>query len=61
MFKNRTTDAFEIGVNDFLRQAIAYTSIGNRIFFLFLKCGNKALDNVYEVKWHIFYNGFDTN
>ena len=59
MFTNRTTDAFEIGVNDFLRQAIAHAIVGNRIYCPCLKCGNKALYNVHEVKGHIFFNGFD--
>ena len=61
MFTNRTTDAFEVGVNDFLRQATTHAGVGNRIYCPCLKCGNKALYNVHEVKWHIFYNGFDTN
>ena len=61
MFTNRTTDAFEIGVNDFLRKSIAHADVGNRIYCPCLKCGNKALYNVQEVKRHIFYNGFDTN
>ena len=61
MFTNRTTYAFEIGVNDFLRQAIAHAGVGNRIYCPCLKCGNKALYNVHEVKGNIFFNGFDTN
>ena len=61
MFKNRTTDAFEIGVNDFLRQAVAHAGVGNHIYCPCLKCSNKALYKVHEVKGHIFYNGFDTN
>ena len=44
-----------------MRQAVAHAGVGNHIYCPCLKCGNKALYKVYEVKGHIFYNGFDTN
>ena len=61
MFTNRMTYAFEIVDNDFLRQAAAHGGVGNQIYCPCLKCGNKALYNVHEVKGLIFYNCFDTN
>ena len=61
MTKPRTSLEYQRGVDEFLEHAAQNVGVGNRIYCLCLRCGNKSLHLVKDVKGHLYFNGINSS
>ncbi|KAL5562732.1 hypothetical protein UlMin_032479 [Ulmus minor] len=61
MTKPRTSLEYQRGVDEFLEQAAQNAGMGNRIYCPCVRCGNKSLQLVKDVKGHLYFNGINSN
>ena len=57
MTKLRTSLEYQRGVDEFLERVTQNAGVGNRIYCLCLRCGNKSLHYVIDAKGHLYFNG----
>ena len=61
MTKLRTSLEYQRGVNEFLEHAAQNAGVGNRIYYPCLRCGNKSLHHVTDVKGHLYFNSINSS
>ncbi|KAL5537565.1 hypothetical protein UlMin_043586 [Ulmus minor] len=61
MTKPRTSLEYQRGVDEFLEQAVQNAGMGNRIYCPCVRCGNKSLQFVKDVKGHLYFNGINSS
>ena len=61
MTKPRTSLEYQRGVDKFLEHAAQNVGVGNRIYCPFLRCGNKSLQLVKDVKDHLYFNSINSS
>ncbi|KAL5540181.1 hypothetical protein UlMin_043730 [Ulmus minor] len=61
MTKPRTSLEYQRGVDEFLEHAAQNAGMGNRIYCPCVRCGNKSLQFVKDVKGHLYFNGINSS
>ena len=61
MTKPRTSLEYQRRVDEFLEQAAQNARTGNRIYCPCVRCGNKSLQFVKDVKGHLYFNRINSN
>ena len=59
--KDRTSNDFAKGVNEFLKFIMENANDCNSIRCPCMKCGNMEIHTIRDIKGHIYWNGFDVN
>lgn len=55
MTKSRTSLEYQRGVDEFLEHTAQNAGMGNRIYCPCVRCGNKSLQFVKDVKGHLYF------
>src|SRR5690606_936195 len=61
MTKPKTSLEYQRGVDEFLEHAAQNARVGNRIYCLCLRCGNKSLQFIKDVKGHLYFNDINSS
>ncbi|KAL5578036.1 hypothetical protein UlMin_019735 [Ulmus minor] len=61
MTKPRTSLEYQRGVDEFLEQAAQNAGMSNRIYCSCVRCGNKSLQFVKDVKGHLYFNRINSS
>ena len=61
MTKPMTSLEYQRGFDKFLEQAGQNTGMGNRIYCPCVRCGNKLLQFVKDVKGHLYFNDINSS
>ncbi|KAL5565480.1 hypothetical protein UlMin_028644 [Ulmus minor] len=59
--KPRISLEYQRGVDKFLEYVAQNAGVGNRIYCPCLRCGNKSLHHVTDVKGHLYFNGINSS
>ena len=59
MTKLRTSLEYQRVVDEFLEHAAQNAGMSNRIYCPCVRCGNKSLQFVKDVKGHLYFNGIN--